>query len=148
MDKPKLYLDNCCFNRPFDDQSHLTVRLETEAVLFIQHKIKEAKIDLAWSSVLDFEIKKNPFEARRDATDEFREIAYTIVEITPTMQQEANLLQSQGLAIIDSLHLVCAISAGCEYFITVDKGILKKPVSGISTINPIHFLHLYEEKQI
>ena len=27
----KLYLDNCCFNRPFDDQSQLRIRLETEA---------------------------------------------------------------------------------------------------------------------
>jgi len=144
---PKLFLDNCCFNRPFDDQSQLIVQLETEAILFIQHKIKEAKIALAWSSILDFEIKKNPFEARRDATNEFREFAFTIVEVTPPMQQEASLLQSQGLAIIDSLHLVCAISAGCEYFVTVDKGILKKPVPGILTINPINFLHLYEEKQ-
>ena len=30
-----LYLDNCCFNRPYDNQSHLLVRLETEAKLHI-----------------------------------------------------------------------------------------------------------------
>jgi hypothetical protein len=29
----KIYLDNCCFNRPFDDQSHLRIRLEAEAKL-------------------------------------------------------------------------------------------------------------------
>jgi len=144
----KLYLDNCCFNRPFDDQSQLTVRLETEAVLFIQHKIKEAKADLAWSSILDFEIKKSPFESRRDAINEFRKFAFTIVEVTSPMQQEASVFQSRGLAIVDSLHLVCAISAGCEYFITVDKGILKKPVSKIITINPISFVNLYEETLI
>lgn len=28
----KIYLDNCCLNRPFDDQSNLRVRLEPEAV--------------------------------------------------------------------------------------------------------------------
>lgn len=28
----KIYLDNCCLNRPFDDQSNLRVRLESEAV--------------------------------------------------------------------------------------------------------------------
>ncbi len=27
----KVYLDNCCFNRPFDDQSQLKIRLESEA---------------------------------------------------------------------------------------------------------------------
>jgi hypothetical protein len=29
----RLYLDNCCFNRPFDNQSIVRNRLETEAVL-------------------------------------------------------------------------------------------------------------------
>ena len=38
--KLKLYLDNCCFNRPFDDQGFIKIRLETEAKLFIQEKIK------------------------------------------------------------------------------------------------------------
>jgi hypothetical protein len=27
-DKPKVYLDNCCFNRPFDEPSQLLVRLD------------------------------------------------------------------------------------------------------------------------
>jgi len=30
-ERMKVYLDNCCFNRPFDDQSSPVVRLETEA---------------------------------------------------------------------------------------------------------------------
>jgi hypothetical protein len=32
----RLYLDNCAFNRPFDDQNQLKIKLETEAKLFIQ----------------------------------------------------------------------------------------------------------------
>ncbi len=28
----KIYLDNCCLNRPFEDQASLRVRLESEAV--------------------------------------------------------------------------------------------------------------------
>lgn len=31
-----IYLDICCFNRPFDDQSDLIVRLQTEAKLHVQ----------------------------------------------------------------------------------------------------------------
>ena len=27
----RIYLDNCCFNRPYDGQTYLLVRLETEA---------------------------------------------------------------------------------------------------------------------
>lgn len=29
----KLYLDNCCYNRPFDDQTQDRIHLESEAVL-------------------------------------------------------------------------------------------------------------------
>jgi len=31
MESMKLYLDNYCFNRPFDDQTQIRIRLETEA---------------------------------------------------------------------------------------------------------------------
>jgi len=30
----KIYLDNCSYNRPFDDQSQMKIRLETEAKLY------------------------------------------------------------------------------------------------------------------
>jgi len=32
----RIYLDNCSFNRPFDDQTQLRIRLETEAKQLIQ----------------------------------------------------------------------------------------------------------------
>ncbi len=63
--KIKVYLDNCCFNRPYDDQSSLSVRLETEATLHIQEIIKSNNITLGWSYILDFENNANPFEDRR-----------------------------------------------------------------------------------
>ena len=62
----RVYLDNCCFNRPFDDQSQARIRLESEAKLEIQQRIKDRGIELAWSYVLDYENQANPFEERRD----------------------------------------------------------------------------------
>lgn len=32
---PRLYLDTCCLNRPFDDQSQERVRAQTEAIRHI-----------------------------------------------------------------------------------------------------------------
>ena len=60
----KIYLDNCCYNRPFDDQSQMKIHLETQAKLYIQAKIKEGIYDLVWSYILDYEngkihMKKN-----------------------------------------------------------------------------------------
>ena len=32
----KIYLDNCCFNRPYDDQTQIRISLETQAKLYVQ----------------------------------------------------------------------------------------------------------------
>lgn len=47
----RVYLDNCCFNRPFDNQDNILIRLETEAKLTVQEKIKSGIFELAWSYV-------------------------------------------------------------------------------------------------
>ena len=49
----KIYVDNCCFNRPFDDQSQLGVRLEAEAKLKIQEDVRSGNCEIVWSSMLD-----------------------------------------------------------------------------------------------
>ena len=36
----RLYLDNCCYNRPYDDQSTTTVSLEAQAKLKVQEMIR------------------------------------------------------------------------------------------------------------
>ena len=48
----KIYLDNCCFNRPFDDQSQIRIRLESEAKLTIQELIQTGELSLVWSYIL------------------------------------------------------------------------------------------------
>ena len=45
----RVYLDNCCYNRPFDDQSQLKVRLETEAKLAIQAMMRTGVLEYVWS---------------------------------------------------------------------------------------------------
>ena len=65
MQKCKIYLDNCCFNRPYDNQDFIKNRIETETKLIIQDSIKNNLYDLCWSYILDFENKKNPYIERK-----------------------------------------------------------------------------------
>lgn len=58
----RIYLDNCCFNRPFDDQSQIRIMLEAEAKLKVQDDILEKKFELVWSYILEAENMANPFE--------------------------------------------------------------------------------------
>ena len=57
----RVYLDNCCSNRPFDEQAQLRVVLETLAKLNIQQQMRDGVLEYVWSSVLDFEISKSRF---------------------------------------------------------------------------------------
>ena len=66
MKRIKVYLDNCCYNRPFDDQTQFVVHLEAVAKLKIQQDIRCGKIDLATSYILIAENYANRFEVKRN----------------------------------------------------------------------------------
>ena len=67
----RIYLDMCCYNRPYDDQSQLKVAMETQSKLYIQDLIKEKKVELVISYMLRYECDNNPFEMRRDMILDF-----------------------------------------------------------------------------
>ncbi|MGB3588109.1 MAG: hypothetical protein WBA23_16290, partial [Tunicatimonas sp.] len=76
----RVYLDNCVFNRPFDDQSQIRIRLESEAKLYVQEKIKQGFIELIWSYILDFENELNPFDERKRVIKKWRAFAIADIE--------------------------------------------------------------------
>jgi predicted nucleic acid-binding protein len=141
----KLYLDNCCFNRPFDDQTQLKIKLEAEAKLFIQKNILTGNYRLVWSYILDFENSQNPFEQRKETIRNWREVASVDVSENDQIVKLADKISITGVKPKDALHLACAIHAECEYFITTDAKILNKKIDGIKLIDPIEFIKLQED---
>lgn len=142
----RVYLDNCCFNRPFDDQTSLTIRLETEAKLQIQDNIRVGEFTLGWSYVLDYENMANPFEERKQEIQQWEELSDAVIEETRAILADMNRFVALGLKAIDALHVACAVALECEYFLTVDKGIVKKAtaISDIQIMNPIDFVIIWE----
>ena len=138
----RVYLDNCCFNRPFDEQSQARVRLEAEAKLEIQQRIKDKKIELAWSYVLDYESQANPFEERRDVVARWRTVAMVDVEETEAIIQHAHEIADRGVRAKDALHVVCAMAAGCDFFLTTDDLVVRKMrgYAGIAVMDPTQFI--------
>ena len=138
----RLYFDNCCFNRPFDDQSTLTIRLETEAKLYIQAAIHAGQYALGWSYILDYENAANPLDERRSEIQKWEALADSFVAETPAILTTMTKIVAAGFKALDALHIACAQALECEYFLTVDKGILKKAeaIAGIRITNPIDFV--------
>ena len=122
----RIYLDNCCFNRPFDDQQQARIRLEAEAKLFIQENIRVGGMELVWSYILDYENSVNPFPERRRAIATWKEHAAFDIEETQAILDGAKSLEKNGLKAKDALHIACAVAAGCTRFLTTDDEILKR----------------------
>jgi predicted nucleic acid-binding protein len=138
-----IYLDNCCFNRPYDSQLVEQVKLETEAKLLIQQRVLTQKIQLAWSFMLDFENDANPYSERKESIAEWKTLATVHISALETVKIKANqLVTTIGIQPKDALHLACSIEARCHYFITTDKRLLKKAPSFtiIHIVNPIDFV--------
>ena len=136
----RVYLDNCCFNRPFDDQSSLTIRLETEAKLHIQEMVRVGQIALGWSYILNYENAANPYEERRREIQKWNGLSDVFTCETPEILADMNMGVAAGLKPLDALHVAC------EVFLTVDKGILKKAniIGNIQITNPINFMVKWE----
>lgn len=138
----KIYLDNSCFNRPFDDQKQLRIKLETEAKLNIQERIFKKEIELTWSYILDFENEANPFEQRRLAIKGWKNHASVDIDETKEIIKKAEMFHQKGIKSKDSIHLACAISMRCEYFLTTDDELIKKAssIKEIKITDPISFI--------
>ena len=138
----KIYLDNCCFKRPFDDQKQLRIKLETEAKLSIQENIRSGSYQLIWSYMLDYENSRNPFQERREQITKWRVYSKTDIEEDEKLVDIATRINQHGIKKMDSLHIACAITAGADYFLTTDDEILKRAVhiQGIRITDPIGFI--------
>jgi predicted nucleic acid-binding protein len=140
----KIYLDCCCYNRPFDNQAQIKIRLETEAKLYIQASVRKGEHALTWSYMLDYENNENPYEDKRNAIALWKDIAEVYCPSSEDILSLGRNIMGQGAAEKDALHIACALKSGCAYFITTDAKLLKKHIKGISIINPIDFVRKVE----
>jgi predicted nucleic acid-binding protein len=145
MKKLKIYLDNCCFNRPYDNQNQLRIELETKAKLFIQELITDKRIELVISYISKKENSDNPFAVRKFAILDFFKNAVKYVEENSNIIQTAAEINKSGLSVKDSLHLACAIDSGCDYFLSTDDKITKHRDKRILILNPVEFILLWED---
>ena len=139
----KVYLDNCCYNRPYDDQTQLTINMEAIAKLAIQQYIRSGKIDLATSYILLAENAANRFEAKKADIKKFID-AYTHTYVSEAssdkVKEIAGEIMNTGVKLMDACHIACSIIAGCDYFISTDKRLLKYQSEDVRIVNPITFV--------
>ena len=145
----RVYLDMCCYNRPYDDQSQIKVSLETQAKLHIQGQIQKKQLELVASYMLRYECGQNPYEMRRRAIMQFVDThtaAYVGLERKGEIESMATEIMNTGVKFKDACHVASAIYAGCKYFISTDKRLLKYQTDRIRLVTPIEFIAETEDE--
>ena len=144
----KIYLDNCCYNRPYDTQSQTRIALETQAKLTVQEAIRQDKYELVSSYMLDYENSENPYELRRTAIAKFIEdnaSEYVSKDVKDKIEEIAKDIMDTGVKEKDAIHTACAIYSSCDYMLSTDIRLLKYKTDKIKLMNPVDFVYEMEE---
>ncbi len=146
----RIYLDNCCYNRPYDDQSQVAISLEAQAKLHIQELIRKNEIELVSSWFITYENSKNPHDLRRKAIEEFLQDNVSIFVSSyykPEVEKLINPIMNSGIKHMDACHIACAILTKCNCILTTDKRMLKYHSDLIEVLNPTELVLRMEETE-
>lgn len=140
----KIYLDNCCYNRLFDDRSNIKNYLEREAVLIIMQKAYDGEVEIIGSDILDIEISKNTSpEKRNEVEGVYRALISNTLEINERIEARAEeIMKISNIRAFDSLHLASA-EAGADILLTTDIRFsrnCKKISCEVDVKNPIEYV--------
>ena len=141
----KLYLDNCCYNRPFDDLTNKKNYIESQAIIVILDLYIKKKLDIYKSKILDYEISQiKNITKKNKVLDVYVSLQSNYIDTTNEIIDRAEKLKKYNIKEKDALHIAYAEYGNLDYFITVDK-ILINATSRIKdlkikVINPIELI--------
>ena len=136
------------YDRCFDDQSQLRIRLETAAVEGIFELAEGGAFELAWSFMLDYENSLNPQEDRKEWAELLSRLCiHRIVPSPRILALARRLIKSAKIKPRDALHVACAETGGCDYFVTCDDDLVRTvqtrsraPKLKVIATNPVEFI--------
>lgn len=122
----RLYIDVCCLNRPFDNQTQDRIHLEAEALILILKHVESGEWQWFTSEVVNFEIQQTPNAERRYEVQLLTRHAQQQILLTPAITQRTAELKRLGFTTYDAFHLACAEAVPVEVLLTTDDAMLKR----------------------
>lgn len=146
--KKRLYLDVCTLCRPYDDQTLLPIRLETDAYYLIMSHVGHGKYVAVASPVHFAEVADIDDVSQRIELEQLLGRFSAKAAFANGVKERAEALVRCRLGIADAAHVAFAeISA--DIFITCDKGLIKRCRTArvnIEVFSPLEFVTKEELK--
>jgi len=121
----KIYLDLCVYSRPFDDQSHNRIALETNAFIYLLDRIENTQYTVINSEMLKYENSRDPDPVRKERVSSYLDLAKEFVKIDEEAINRAIYLRGLNFDDLDALHLALAEGGGAAFFLTCDDSIVR-----------------------
>ena len=141
----RIYLDNCCYGRPYDKQDSDKIISETKSIRFIRKEIENGNLELVTSYMLHFENNQRPDENQRDEITKFIKSYRKIhigIDNAENLLESVKEIMSTGIKRKDAYQVASAILANCDYFLSTDERLLKYHSDKLKLLNPIEFIKL------
>ena len=140
----KLYLDNCCYSRPFDDLRQEKNNLEAQAIKVIIDKCWKNEFEIYTSDALIFEISNIKDQIKKAKVIEvYNKLELTNIPFSDRITKRAIEIREYNIKNMDSLHIAYAESLNIDYLITTDRLLINASSRAnlkVKVINPIIFI--------
>jgi len=118
----RVYLDSCCYNRPFDAQHQERIRREAEAVLAV---IESAHVKIACAPLF-WELDASTSLEKRARVSSLLSLArYEKVDVAAFTARVPDIAKL-GFRPMDSAQLACAELVAADWFLSTDDRLLRR----------------------
>ncbi|MBI4842838.1 MAG: PIN domain-containing protein [Nitrospirae bacterium] len=141
----RIYLDVCCLNRPFDNQTQDRIHLESEAILSVLNHSQNSNWDIVGSEAIDIEIDKMPDNEKKLKVNILASMHQSYIVVDRNVETRALELSELGFKTFDALHIACAEKGSANILLTTDDSLLSKAFKHgnmlrIKTRNPLEWV--------
>ena len=140
----RIYLDRCCYNRPFDDLSQNRIHDESDAVLSILNRSQTDGTVIIGSQILRMEIDKIHDEGKKFKVKSLYGAVMESVEYSAFIKERAEVLRKVAVIhVMDSLHIASAEAAHADVFLSTDDKLVRacrKLSLHVRVMNPVSYL--------
>lgn len=141
----RIYMDVCCFNRPYDDDRQDRIRMEAEAVRIILSRCETGIWKLVGSFAVDQELSKIPNPEKKEKVITFSRLISERVKSDTSVDMRVLELASKNFKTFDAIHLALSEKAEVDVFLTTDDRLLQKALRDdmhikVPVANPLKWL--------
>lgn len=122
----RIYLDCCCYSRPFDDQSQDRIYLESEAILAILKEVDNGIGKILGSTILEMEISNISNEIKKQKIKDLYTIASENIVYNNKIKKRAKeIMEKSSVRTMDSLHIASAEYGEAQVLLTTDYKLIR-----------------------